>query len=106
MIKLNGDEIERIKCDILLDLLKKRKIGKSHTSFDNIQKGFPKNQRKSVKSIAQDLLTEGFLISKATGYGTEVSINPTKISEIIEMRLIVNACNDDPFLKKRIKKFP
>jgi hypothetical protein len=105
MTRLTEDQIESIRSDILLDLLKRRKIGNSHTSFDNIQKGFPSDQRRDVKSIAEDLLNERFLIPKPTGYGREVSINPSRISEILEMPLINQACNDDPFLEQRIKKY-
>lgn len=105
MGRLSEDQIESIRCDILIDLLKRRKIGKSHTSFDNIQKGFPSNLRKDVKSIAGDLINEDFLNHKPTGYGEEVSINSSRILQILEMPKIVKACNDDPFLEKRIRKY-
>lgn len=96
------EEIEDIRAGILLDLLKRRKIGKSHTSEDNITKGFPKSQKGIVKQVRDDLINEDFLSCKPTGYGRECSINPKKIKEIMNMPKIKETFKNDPFLQKRI----
>lgn len=58
------------------------KWGGSHTSIDNLPKGFPKHLRGEVKSIAQDLIKKNLLLAKPTSYGIEVSLNPERKKEI------------------------
>ncbi len=61
------------------------KWGGSHTSFDNLPKGFPSHVRGNVKEVAKNLIKEDLLISKPTSYGLEVSLNPEKKKEIEEL---------------------
>lgn len=75
-------EDEEIKKTLLRKLVYLRKWGGSHTSFDNLPKGFPPHLRGEVKEIAKELIKEGFLLSKPTSYGVEVSLNPEKKREI------------------------
>ena len=58
------------------------KWGNSHTSFDNLPKGFPTHLRGDVKDIAKKLIKEKLLLSKPTSYGLEVSLNPKKKKEV------------------------
>ncbi len=60
------------------------KFKHSHTSFDNLQKGFPKEIRNRVKDAAIELIKENILIKKPTNYGLEISINTEKSAEIIK----------------------
>jgi len=71
-----------IKKGIIRKLFYLGKWGGSHTSFDNLPKGFPKELGKKVKSIAKDLIKKGILLSKPTSYGVEVSLNPSKKGDI------------------------
>ncbi|MFQ6063784.1 MAG: hypothetical protein ACE5J9_11530, partial [Methanosarcinales archaeon] len=60
-------------------------IGGRHTSEDNVIKGFPKHERGKIKKKLKDLIKEGYLISKPTSYGIQISINPKMIAEIKEI---------------------
>ena len=68
---------DEIKGKILHKLTRMGKFSHSHTSIDNLPKGFPPEIRGRVKDIAKELRKEGILFSKPTSYGEEVSINPT-----------------------------
>ncbi|VVB80791.1 Uncharacterised protein [uncultured archaeon] len=79
------------KEEIIKSLLRKMvymgKWGASHTSVDNLPKGFPAHLRGEVKDVAKDLIKKGFLLSKPTSYGVEVSLNPEKKKEIEELSI-------------------
>jgi hypothetical protein len=51
------------------------KWGASHTSFDNLPKGFPSHIRGDVKHVAEKLIKQHILLAKPTSYGREVSLN-------------------------------
>jgi len=91
---------EEIKGKILHKLTRLGKFSHSHTSIDNLPKGFPQDTsetlvsdsaqksmisdiRKRVKDMAKELKREGILFSKPTSYGEEVSINPQLKEKII-----------------------
>jgi len=76
---------EEIRKSLLRKLVYLRKWGGSHTSFDNLPKGFPSHLRGEVKDIAKELIKKEFLLSKPTSYGIEVSLNPDKKKEIEEL---------------------
>lgn len=64
--------------------------GESHTSFENLKKGF--NQRnlgkkgfKRVDKIGEKMIKDGLLHSKSTGYGLEVSLEYTRKDELISL---------------------
>ena len=67
---------------ILLKLRRNFYIGRRHTSEDNVIKGFPKDIRGDIKKALKMLIKTGYLISKPTSYGLEVSINPMMMMEI------------------------
>ena len=79
-----------IKCFILRKLVTLGKIGGSHTSIFNLNKGLPNHLRsnrtgqKSIKQAIKELINDQFLISKQSTNETHVSINPRKIREIKE----------------------
>lgn len=71
---------DEVKARILLKLYRYGKWGASHTSFENLKKGF--NQRdlgkkgaSRVDDVGKDLIKSNWLLSKPTGYGSEVSLN-------------------------------
>lgn len=74
---------EEIKGKILHKLSRMGKFKHSHTSIDNLPKGFPPEIRGRVKDMAKELKREGILLSKPTHYGEEVSIDPSMREKII-----------------------
>ena len=79
-----------IKGKILHKLARYGKFKASHTSIDNIQKGFPKHMRGEIKNIVNEMMREDLLIAKPTKYGKEISINLNnreKVFELIKMFL-------------------
>jgi len=76
-----GDE--EIKGKILHKLSRLGKFNHSHTSFDNLPKGFPMEIRGRVKEMGKELKKEGILFSKPTSYGEEVSINSEQKDKIM-----------------------
>ncbi len=74
---------EEIKGKILHKLTRLGKFKHSHTSIDNLPKGFPPEIRRRVKEMAKELKKEGILFSKPTHYGEEVSIDATNKDKII-----------------------
>ncbi len=79
------DSEDEIKATILYHLRRKKVIGGVHTHFDTLTRGFPSHLGKNVKEIAKSLIKEGFLITKPTSYGLQVSLNKNKIKEIEEL---------------------
>ena len=76
---------ELIIASILRKLFWMKKIGKSHTSFDNLPKGFPRNMQKKVKKTGKELIKKGYLLSGKHNYGLGISLNPKKLDEIIKL---------------------
>ena len=74
---------EEIKGKILHKLTRLGKFKHSHTSIDNLPKGFPPDIRKRVKDMAKELKKERILFNKPTSYGEEVSINPEQKDKIM-----------------------
>jgi hypothetical protein len=73
---------ENIKARPLLHLRRKRVMGGVHTHFDTLTKGFPSHLGKEVKKIAEKLIKNGWLITKPTSYGLQVSLNKDRLIEI------------------------
>lgn len=76
-----------IKARIIFKLAKRGKWGGAHTSFDNLQKGWSirdlgKDGVKRIQRIVKELIREGFVLSKPTHYGLEVSLNPRMSAEV------------------------
>lgn len=78
-------EKEEIVKALLRKLVYMGKWGESHTSIDNLPKGFPSHVRGDVKDVAKELIRKGFLLCKSTSYGAEVSLNLEKKKEIEEL---------------------
>ena len=74
---------EEIKGKILHKLTRKGKFKHSHTSIDNLPKGFPKHLCGRVKSLIKELKKEGILLRKPTNYGEQVSINLDKKDKVM-----------------------
>ncbi len=79
ILKLSSHAIRR---RILFKMARHRWWGGKHTAFDNIPKGFPKEFRNAVKQELDQLIREGLVVPKPTGYGLHVSLNVQKKAEI------------------------
>ncbi len=75
---------EEIKGKILHKLTRLGKFSHSHTSIDNLPKGFPIDIRGRVKDMTKELKKERILFSKPTSYGEEVSINSELREKILD----------------------
>ncbi|VVB65024.1 Uncharacterised protein [uncultured archaeon] len=83
-----------LKASLLKKLRRRDNWGESHTSFDDLPRGFRKDLRGSVKDIAEELIKEGLLLSHPTSYGTQVSLNPKKKAEID--KIIKEVLSEEP----------
>lgn len=78
-----------IKARIIRKLYRRGNWGASHTSFENLKKGFTQRDTgrrgsKRVDRMGKDLIKERLILTKPTGYGQEVSLNPRMAGKIKE----------------------
>ncbi len=78
-------EKELIAATLFRKLLDMGKIGSSHTPFENLPKGFPKDVRGDVKKVAKELIRRRFLLASKHNYGLGVSLNTSRLNEIEEI---------------------
>jgi len=76
---------EDIKNHILFKLHWKKKWGASHTALENLKRGVPKHLGGRYLDMGKKLIKEGYLLSKPTHYGLQVSLNPERREEIIKI---------------------
>lgn len=79
---------EQIKATILFKLYKRGNWGGSHTGLDNLKKGWKpqdlgKHSLARVEKLTKQLVREGLIVPKPTGYGLQVSLNPRQNEAII-----------------------
>jgi hypothetical protein len=74
--------LSKIEKHILFKLYRNFYIGRRHTSVDNIVKGLPKHTRGEAKKAVRSLIKRGYILSKPTSYGAQVSLNPRMIAKI------------------------
>ncbi len=79
---------EQIKATILFKLYKRGNWGGSHTALDNMKKGWKtqdlgKHSLARVEKLTKQLIREGLIVPKPTGYGLQVSLNPRQNEAII-----------------------
>ena len=77
-------EDEVIAATILYNLRRKKTIGGKHTHFDTLKRGFPGHLGKDVSGIAKGLIKKGWIISKPTSYGLQVSLN-NSVTKYVEL---------------------
>ena len=91
---------EEIMARIIHKLYRRANWGESHTSFENLKKGF--NQRdlgkkgmKRVDKIGEQMIKIGLLHAKRTKYGLEVSLEHPRKDELI--RIMKNVFPEDEY---------
>lgn len=72
-----------LKQTILRKLFRRRIIGGKHTAFEHVTASIPKHLHGDAKKAAGELIKEGLILSKPTGYGLHISLNPERIAEIL-----------------------
>ncbi len=92
---------EEIMARIIHKLYRRGNWGESHTSFENLKKGF--NQRdlgkkglKRVDKVGEQMIKTGLLHSKQTKYGLEVSLEFTRKDELMD--IMKRAFRDDEYV--------
>jgi hypothetical protein len=85
LVSINEITDEQIRADILHKLHRKRKWGGNHTAAQNLYKWCDQRYANRYKDAVKDLVSEGFLIPKPTHYGLQVSLNPRRRLEILQI---------------------
>ncbi|NCO96560.1 MAG: hypothetical protein COY38_04335 [Candidatus Aenigmarchaeota archaeon CG_4_10_14_0_8_um_filter_37_24] len=75
-------EDDEIKGKILDKMARHRYWGGKHTDTLNLAKGFPKDIRKYVLKLVDEMKNDNLIISKPTSYGEHVSLNIERKDEI------------------------
>lgn len=87
------DDKDKIKATILYHLRRKKVIGGVHTHYDTLKRGFPSHLGREVEKVIKTLIKKGYIITKPTSYGLQVSLNKEKLKEIEEFILKVLEVN-------------
>lgn len=74
--------MDKIAKAVLEKLLRHGYVGGRHTALENLPKGFPRHAHGEVMETAEKLMKQGLIILKPTSYGTQVSLDPHRITEI------------------------
>jgi hypothetical protein len=67
---------------ILRRMYRRHYIGGKHTDIVHLEKSLPKHVRGEAKKAILNLLREGILLPKRTGYGFHVSLDPERLDEV------------------------
>lgn len=70
---------------ILRKLFRHRIIGGKHTAIEHLTHSLPKHAIKEAKKSIEELIKKQMILTKPTSYGLQISLNPTKIKEIIQI---------------------
>jgi hypothetical protein len=84
-MKVSDEVYGTVRVFMLRKLVNHTIWGAKHTSYDNLQKGLPKELRHTAKEVADRLIKDRLLLSHPTSYGLQVSLNPSMAKEIKEI---------------------
>jgi hypothetical protein len=90
----------RVLRQMLRKLLKKGKIGASHTHEDNVYKGVADHEKGIAKQAIELLYREGLFVPKPTTTDPHVSINPDRVTEV---RVIIAGDVTNPRMRRWIE---
>ncbi len=79
---------DQIKATILFKRYKRGNWGGSHTALDSLKKAWKaqdlgKHSLTRVERLTKQLIREGLIVPKPTGYGLQVSLSPRQNEAII-----------------------
>mgnify|MGYP001590400539 CR=1 FL=1 len=74
-----------LRAVILRKLFRRRVIGGKHTAFEHVVSGIPSHLAGESKTVADELIKEGLILTKPTSYGLQISLNPERMDEIIKI---------------------
>ena len=74
--------LSNVALRILYRLYTSNIIGAKHTPEENARRGIPSHEQGNVKAALKNLIKEGLIVAKPTGYGREISLNAKRIAEI------------------------
>ena len=57
-------------------------VGHKQTTFENMVRHVPSNDKKIVKGALEELIRKGFVSTKRKHYGIHISLIPSKLEEI------------------------
>lgn len=77
-----AEKMLTLKAQLLKKLRRRGNWGGCHTAFDDLPRGMPKHLRGDARKAAEELISEGLLIPKQTGYGLHISLNPQRKADI------------------------
>lgn len=79
MQKFTQKEAERFIIDYLLA---HRYIGNKQTTYENLIRHVPSNDKKIVKNALDELIRKGFISTKRKHYGIHISLLSWRLGEI------------------------
>ncbi|MCS4537357.1 MAG: hypothetical protein HYY67_00670 [Thaumarchaeota archaeon] len=74
--------MEELELTILRRLYGHGIIGARHAHIESVVRGMPKHLKGEAMKAVKELIKDGFIIPKPTGYGTQIALNPNRITEI------------------------
>ena len=87
MQNFSQEEIARMKAEVfILDWMLSNRIGKHQTTFENMIRRVPPDNRygdKASRAALENLVRRGFVSTKRKHYGIHISILPHKIDEML-----------------------
>ena len=80
-------ELAQVKAEIfIIDWLLSNRVGKHQTTFENMIRRVPSDNKygdKSSKAALENLIRRGFISTKRKHYGVHISLLPHKIDEAL-----------------------
>ncbi len=70
---------------ILRKMFYDTRIGGRHLSLEDLQRGFPKHERGSVKNQLKKLVKDNLILKHPTSYGLQYALNPEELDAIEEI---------------------
>lgn len=77
-----GNPRRRLVLQILRKLLKKGKIGASHSHVDSVYRGVADHEKGLAKEAVDLLHREGYLMARTSGGEAHVSLSPERVAEV------------------------
>jgi hypothetical protein len=73
---------EQIRQALFRKMLYQGYIGGKHTSYENLPKGFPRDIKKRVEKVVDNLIKEGYFIVKPKPDSYHLSLDPKRLTQV------------------------